>query len=251
MSYSYACDDIISDRQCNSCDFGYYSLNATLPEGCLPCNCDPRGSSNTFCDPGEGQCFCKPNIVGRRCDQCADGYYDFGAGCLVCDCDLQGSAPGTTCDKTTGHCVCKGNTQGPRCDQCSDGAYSFGSSSALGCISCNCDPAGTKPGASICDKVSGLCDCKDNVVGRGCNQCGGSTWGLNLTNPVGCQPCDCDPSGTQNGAQVPVSQLTCNQNSGQCTCLTNRQGRRCDTCVPGKIASLCMTSISAAYRYKA
>ena len=39
---------------------------------------------------------------GRQCDQCADGYYNFEAGCLPCLCDTQGTESRTTCDKTTG-----------------------------------------------------------------------------------------------------------------------------------------------------
>ena len=39
---------------------------------------------------------------GRQCNQCADGYYNFEAGCLPCLCDVQGTESGTTCNKITG-----------------------------------------------------------------------------------------------------------------------------------------------------
>ena len=33
------------------------------------------GAYDNACDPQTGQCECRPNIVGRRCDQPAPGYY--------------------------------------------------------------------------------------------------------------------------------------------------------------------------------
>lgn len=46
------------------------------------CECDPTGSLNSECEPAGGQCLCKPNVVGRKCDRCAPGTYNFGpAGC--------------------------------------------------------------------------------------------------------------------------------------------------------------------------
>ena len=57
-----------------------------------------------------------------------------------------------------------------------------------------------------------------------------NTFGLTGDNPEGCSPCDCDPTGTLHGDTQPVDQLPCNQNNGTCTCLSNRIGRRCDSC---------------------
>lgn len=50
---------------------------------CPPaCNCDPQGSISSLCDVRGGQCRCRPNVIGRRCDQCAPGMYGFGpSGC--------------------------------------------------------------------------------------------------------------------------------------------------------------------------
>lgn len=36
------------------------------------------GSLSLECDPNGGQCQCKPNVVGRRCDKCAPGTFGFG-----------------------------------------------------------------------------------------------------------------------------------------------------------------------------
>lgn len=42
------------------------------------CQCDPQGSLSAECDKVGGQCHCKPNVIGRQCDQCAPGTYGFG-----------------------------------------------------------------------------------------------------------------------------------------------------------------------------
>lgn len=48
----------------------------------VDCVCDPTGSESTICNPLGGQCECKPNVIGRQCDQCAPATYGFGpAGC--------------------------------------------------------------------------------------------------------------------------------------------------------------------------
>lgn len=44
------------------------------------CECDRTGSLSTECDNLGGQCQCKPNVIGRRCDRCAPGTYAFGPG---------------------------------------------------------------------------------------------------------------------------------------------------------------------------
>ena len=44
----------------------------------LECKCDPDGSVNrsNVCEPDEnGQCPCKLNVHGVRCDTCNDTYY--------------------------------------------------------------------------------------------------------------------------------------------------------------------------------
>ena len=68
LRISIGCDLLVII--CVSCDFA-------------DCQCDPTGSLSAVCEGQGGRCECKPNVIGRRCDQCAPGTYGFGpAGCI-------------------------------------------------------------------------------------------------------------------------------------------------------------------------
>lgn len=43
---------------------------------CVPCNCDPTGSTSTSCS-ADGKCNCLSNFGGKQCDQCSPGYYKY------------------------------------------------------------------------------------------------------------------------------------------------------------------------------
>ncbi|KAK7487113.1 hypothetical protein BaRGS_00021608, partial [Batillaria attramentaria] len=221
------CKQNVRGRRCDTCEFGYYQLEEDNPFGCTPCDCNPEGSRSLFCNPLDGQCLCKDNVQGDKCDQCISGYYNFSAGCLPCDCNPDGTQEGSTCNSDNGQCLCKANTDGRDCGSCRLGTYSFGSSPEKGCQDCTCDTRGTVNGLNNCN-ATGFCSCKASVKGQRCNQCVDNTWGLSAENDLGCQPCDCDPSGTQ-GDQL----LQCEQQTGECTCLPERVGRRCDDCQAG------------------
>ena len=45
----------------------------------LDCNCDPNGSEDLTCDAETGQCHCKCNVIGDKCDTCASGFHNFPA----------------------------------------------------------------------------------------------------------------------------------------------------------------------------
>ena len=71
-----------------------------------------------------------------------------------------------------------------------------------------------------CDQTYGNCTCKRNVIGQNCDQCRPQHYGLSENDPLGCQPCDCDIGGSADN--------DCDVLTGQCKCLQEIGGRRCD-----------------------
>ena len=53
---------------------GYWGMSDDL-QGCKPCDCDVGGAVDDRCDQRTGQCTCRPNIIGRSCDQVSPGYF--------------------------------------------------------------------------------------------------------------------------------------------------------------------------------
>lgn len=77
------------------------------------------------CDSYTGECVCKPNVVGEKCDVCAFEHYGFqsGAGCLPCDC-AEASESGQ-CEDLDGRCRCKEGVAGRTCDRCAAGYWNY------------------------------------------------------------------------------------------------------------------------------
>jgi len=93
---------------CDRCEFGFW--NRSQPDGCVPCDCDPRGSLSAYCEQRGGQCACRPGVGGLRCTSCGRGTYGLGldGSCLPCNCSAAGTVGGAAeCDPHTGQCVCK------------------------------------------------------------------------------------------------------------------------------------------------
>ncbi|XP_076973275.1 laminin subunit alpha-5 [Tamandua tetradactyla] len=119
---------------CQPQTFGCHPL-----AGCEECNCSRPGVqelADPNCDTDSGQCKCRPNVAGRRCDTCAPGFHDYPA-CHPCDCHEAGTTP-DVCDPLTGQCYCKENVQGPRCAQCRLGTFSLEAANPKGCTRCFC-----------------------------------------------------------------------------------------------------------------
>lgn len=53
---------------------GFYGLS-DIDTGCTPCDCDVGGSISEACDQTTGACTCKPNIIGKQCNEPRPGYY--------------------------------------------------------------------------------------------------------------------------------------------------------------------------------
>ncbi|KAI4901511.1 hypothetical protein NFI96_033446, partial [Prochilodus magdalenae] len=120
------CDDCLHNtmgRNCETCKPFYYqdpTRDIRDPAACVPCDCDPVGSvEGGVCDRYtdldlrmiSGQCRCKPNVRGQRCDYCKDGHYGLSQndplGCQPCNCDPRGiTMLGAPCDPISGDCSC-------------------------------------------------------------------------------------------------------------------------------------------------
>ncbi|KAJ8257343.1 hypothetical protein GJAV_G00184600 [Gymnothorax javanicus] len=85
--------------ECVTCEpqtFGCHPL-----VGCEICNCSRPGiiAPDISCDSNSGQCRCKSNIIGRRCDRCAPGFYGY-PNCRQCECSEAGTES-NVCDAVT------------------------------------------------------------------------------------------------------------------------------------------------------
>uniref|UniRef100_A0A7N8XTA6 Laminin subunit alpha-2 n=1 Tax=Mastacembelus armatus TaxID=205130 RepID=A0A7N8XTA6_9TELE len=271
------CSHHTTGPYCDACLPGYYG-NATRgsPADCQPCTCPLDLPSNNFSptchisQEGELLCDqCQPGYTGPRCNRCSNGYYGQptvpGGSCQPCDChgNLDLSIP-NSCDPITGQCLrCRQGYGGAACGSCAEGYYGD-AITARNCQPCQCHTNGSV--SKVCNKETGQCHCKENVVGRQCDECMPQTHGI-TTGGV-CVPChcnsfgsksfDCDETGQcrcqpgvsgpkcdrcsrgffnfQEGGCTPCqcSHLgnNCDANTGQCICPPNTIGERCDRCAP-------------------
>lgn len=141
------------------------------------CDCDPLGSMDEgICDSISdeknvaGQCHCKQNVDGRRCDTCSEGFWNLNGenmlGCEPCTCNKLGTVQRLACDKYTGQCACKQSVYGRNCNECMPETFGL-SATEDGCQPCECDPIGSY--VNHCDGITGQCPCRENMEGRRCN----------------------------------------------------------------------------------
>ncbi|XP_063282783.1 laminin subunit beta-4-like [Pelobates fuscus] len=201
------------------------SISAIIHDGALPCLCDMQGSLSAVCDKIGGQCKCKPNVIGQRCDQCAPGTYGFGPyGCNKCDCHPQGSIS-RFCNPFTGQCQCHSNMFGRQCDQCGPGQWNFP----------NCRPCQCNGHSEECDPRTGACiGCRDFTSGRHCDKCLDGYYGDPiLGSGKQCRPCPCP--GYPGSRNYHGSSCYADRESNQivCLCAPGYGGTRCDRCSSG------------------
>ena len=139
-----------------------------------------------------GQCECKDNYNGLKCDQCQHAFFGYPK-CTKCGCNEFGSI-GKSCDQY-GKCTCKARFKGDKCSECTLADH-YG----LKCMPCNCDDIGSV--SQNCDQ-NGNCKCKADAFGKKCN------------------PCNCDKIGSVSNR--------CDQN-GNCKCKAASSGRKCTVC---------------------
>uniref|UniRef100_A0A8B9SU76 Usherin n=1 Tax=Anas platyrhynchos TaxID=8839 RepID=A0A8B9SU76_ANAPL len=220
------CKRHVSGRQCNQCQEGFYNLQQSNPDGCSPCNCNTSGTvdGDITCHQNSGQCKCKANVIGLRCDNCNFGFkalrYSNEDGCEPCWCNSHGSV-NQFCNPLTGQCNCKEQVKGLHCDTCVDNFYGL---DVTGCKACECNIAGSFSG-TVCNAKTGQCACKPNIGGRRCNRCLDGYHKVQDKHSFVCLPCDCDKAGTVNGS------LLCDKSTGQCPCKAGVTGLQCNQCM--------------------
>ncbi|XP_036888878.1 basement membrane-specific heparan sulfate proteoglycan core protein isoform X14 [Sturnira hondurensis] len=189
-----------SGLSCESCDAHFTRVPGGPYLGtCSGCNCNGHAS---YCDPVYGHCLnCQHNTEGPQCNKCKAGFFGdatkaTATACRPCPCpyidasrrfsdtcflDTDGQA---TCD------ACAPGYTGRRCESCAPG-YEGNPIQPGG----KCRP--TNQELARCDERGSLgtsgeaCRCKNNVVGRLCNECVAGSFHLNARNPDGCLKCFC------------------------------------------------------------
>ncbi|XP_006859338.1 PREDICTED: laminin subunit beta-4 [Chrysochloris asiatica] len=255
-------DTLLGRRQNESLEKYYYALYEMVVRGSCFCNghaseCVPvqKVRGDVFSPPGmvHGQCVCRHNTDGPNCERCKDFFHDVpwrpaegtqDSTCRPCNCNghselchfdmtaylESGGRSGGVCDD------CRHHTEGQHCERCRPLFYRDALKSLsdpYACIPCECDPDGTLSGG-ICvshsdpalGSVAGQCLCKENVEGAKCDQCKPNHYGLSANDPLGCQPCNCNPLGS-----LPFS--ACDVDTGQCLCGPFATGPHCEECTVG------------------
>uniref|UniRef100_A0A0N5BNI8 Laminin subunit beta-1 n=1 Tax=Strongyloides papillosus TaxID=174720 RepID=A0A0N5BNI8_STREA len=201
------------------------SIAASMIGKALQCDCDKTGSISNICNGNGGQCLCKKNVIGRRCDECSEGTYGFSPnGCSLCDCDSIGSLD-NRCDKETGQCLCNINEiTGRQCDECYDGSWNFPN-----CQLCSCNSH-----SNVCDKKNGTClSCENNTYGRYCERCRDGYYGdPRIEVNIPCKACMCPgnpDSGNYNANSCSFDYVSGGTNA-LCHCKEGYIGSTCDEC---------------------
>uniref|UniRef100_A0A3B3SLY0 Basement membrane-specific heparan sulfate proteoglycan core protein n=1 Tax=Paramormyrops kingsleyae TaxID=1676925 RepID=A0A3B3SLY0_9TELE len=227
------CEDHTMGPHCDTCAPGFYG-DATkgTAEDCKPCSCPLPHPSNNFSPTchldsgGELICDrCQPGYAGPRCDRCSNGFFgqptELGGSCQPCQCNgnLDLSSP-RSCDPVTGTCLrCRPGYGGVVCETCGEG-YFGDAVVARNCQPCQCHGNGSL--SEVCHHETGQCSCKEHVIGRQCDKCVATTFGVQSGR--GCIPCNCNSFGSKS--------FDCDE-AGQCRCQPGVAGLKCDRCAQG------------------
>ncbi|XP_024086177.1 laminin subunit beta-1 [Cimex lectularius] len=202
------------------CKEHQFSISIRVFKNPPECKCNATGSISTLCNSLGGKCLCKPKVIGRTCDKCAEGTYGFfqSDGCKDCDCNSVG-AKDNICDPYSGQCNCNNGTYGRSCDQCAPGSWDFP----------HCKPCQCNGHAHICNGTTGECiGCTDFTAGHYCDKCADGYYGEPM-NDIPCRPCSC-PDTIESGHSFASSCVKNSQDDVICLCKDGYRGPRCDKC---------------------
>lgn len=127
------CKHHTTGNYCERCEKRYYG-NALIgtEDDCKPCPCPDQGEC-ALLEDGSVTCLaCPDGYKGKRCEQCAEGYFGDPQGlygektnCTPCACnDNVDKNSINYCDVRTGECLkCIYNTYGKDCGTCKPGFY--------------------------------------------------------------------------------------------------------------------------------
>uniref|UniRef100_T1IRE1 Laminin subunit beta-1 n=1 Tax=Strigamia maritima TaxID=126957 RepID=T1IRE1_STRMM len=215
-------------RQCDECQPGFWNYPT-----CIRCECN--GHADT-CDSRTGHCLdCRDFSVGNQCEGCLTGYYGdprigINIPCRACQCPGlkdSGHSYADTCyldnHLHTVVCNCPEGYAGERCDRCANNYYGNPDTPGGRCESCNCNSNIDVLRPGNCDARSGECkQCLFNTEGFYCDRCKAGFFGDAVEQL--CQECVCNFLGVDPQAGA------CNRITGQCPCLPNVIGQKCDEC---------------------
>uniref|UniRef100_A0A8C7EWF8 Heparan sulfate proteoglycan 2 n=1 Tax=Neovison vison TaxID=452646 RepID=A0A8C7EWF8_NEOVI len=181
-----------SGLSCESCDAHFTRVPGGPYLGtCSGCNCNGHASA---CDPVYGHCLnCQHNTEGPQCNKCKAGFFGdatkaTATACRPCPCpyiDASRRFSDTCFLDTDGQATCDACAPGYTGRRCESATNDSPSLHQLYQPIVRCDERGSTG-------TSGeACRCKNNVVGRLCNECVAGSFHLNARNPDGCLKCFC------------------------------------------------------------
>ncbi|XP_016022014.2 laminin subunit alpha-3 isoform X2 [Rousettus aegyptiacus] len=160
------CRPGITGQRCDRCLSGAYDFPHCQGSSS---SCDLSGTL----DSSLGYCQCKLQVESPTCSICKPLYWNLAKenpnGCSECQCNVAGTVSGIgECGQRDGDCHCKSHVSGDSCDTCEDGYFALEKSNYFGCQGCQCDIGGAI--TPMCSSPSGVCQCRDHVVGKTCQR---------------------------------------------------------------------------------
>ncbi|XP_067342410.1 laminin subunit alpha-1 isoform X1 [Channa argus] len=186
MIESCVCPTGYTGLSCQECAAGYFrqlqseltsqSQKSMFVGPCIRCRCNNHSES---CNTETGECLdCQHNTNGRNCELCSPGFYGNVSGsindCSLCACPRRDKSFSPTCvaDGAFGdfRCTaCQTGYEGRYCERCSVGYYGNPSMPGRMCSPCSCSGWGSLH--TLCDHLTGQCECKAGAKGLSCDQC--------------------------------------------------------------------------------